>query len=181
MQKGYEWLWQEKGLPKMLQEMLKIHGTLEGPGDSNNPTILAWAKEVGASRLGMAYSKDSVPWCGLGMAVCAKRAGYEPPAIAIRALSWASFGVPVPLAEGPKLGDILVLTRAGGGHVCQYVGEDATTYHVIGANQKDSVRIDRIAKERVYSISRCKWPRGQPASVRRVFLSTGGALSQNEA
>lgn len=183
MQKGYEWLWNTPGLPKILQAAIALHGTLEAPGDAtNNPTILGWGREVGVKRLGMLYSKDSVPWCGLFLSVCAVRAGYEPPPISIRALSWAAFGSPVMRpGEEPKLGDILVFTRKGGGHVGIYVGEDDKAYHVLGGNQKDRVWIDRISKERIYAASRCKWKSGQPATVKRVYLTSDGALSQNEA
>ena len=142
-----EWLKNEKH-PAIMVEAVKLLGVAEAPGSINNPVIMAWAKEVGKARLGISYSADSVPWCGLFMAVCAVRAGLEPPPIAVRALAWAGWGTPVQRAA---LGDVLVFTRKGGGHVGLYVGEDANAYHVLGGNQGDKVSVTRIAKARLYS------------------------------
>lgn len=177
MQRGYEWLLAE-GAPAILVQAIKLVGTKETLGAANNPTIIGWAKEVGASKLGLIYSKDEIPWCGLFMAVCAARAGLDLPSIAIRALSWSGWGN---ATQTPMLGDVLTFTRKGGGHVGIYVGEDAKAYHVLGGNQGDAVSITRIAKERLYSASRTKWKKAQPANVRRVFLTQTGALSENEA
>lgn len=177
MQKGYEWLRRETG-PKILLEAIQLLGTTEAPGSANNAAILRWAKELGVSRLGIVYNKDEIPWCGLFVGICALRAGFEPPAICVRALSWAGFGTPV---KDPMLGDILTFTRKGGGHVGLYVGEDSKAFHVLGGNQGDSANIKRIAKERLYASSRCPWKIKQPYNVRRVWLSPLGAMSNNEA
>jgi uncharacterized protein (TIGR02594 family) len=176
MQKGYEWLWKEPG-PVMLQDMLNIFGTVEAPGAKDNPVIMAWAKETGQK----GYVHDSVPWCGLAMAVAAKRAGwpYNPGGNALWALNWATWG---DHAEIPMLGDVLVFGRTGGGHVTQYVGEDATCFHILGGNQTDQVNIVRKPKADLIQARRAPWKVAQPANVRRVFLSPAGApLSTNEA
>src|SRR5690349_6102284 len=81
----YGWLAREPG-PKMLIEALKLYGTLESPGSKNNPTIIAWAKEVGGE-VADVYAADSIPWCGLFMAVIAKRAGKDLPVHPLWALS----------------------------------------------------------------------------------------------
>jgi uncharacterized protein (TIGR02594 family) len=132
----YGWLAREPG-PKMIVEALKLYGTLETPGSVNNPTIIAWAKEVGGEVEDI-YKADSIPWCGLFMAVVAKRAGKEIPKHPLWALSWSAFGAKVPDAA---LGDVLVFVRNGGGHVGLYVGEDASAFHVLGGNQSDRVCI----------------------------------------
>lgn len=170
----YAWLAKEPG-PKMVLEALKLFGTVEGVGAKDNPIILAWAKEVGLSDT---YSRDSIPWCGLFLAVVAKRAGKEVVSSPLWALSWASFGQ---TAEGgAMLGDVLTFKRDGGGHVAIYVGEDTGAYHCLGGNQSDKVCITRIAKHRLYRIRRPVY-NVQPANVRRVMLSAGGKLSTNEA
>ena len=64
----YQWLAQE-GAPKMLVEALKLYGTIETPGEGNNPTILKWADEIGGT-VEDVYRADSIPWCGLFAAVC---------------------------------------------------------------------------------------------------------------
>lgn len=171
----YGWLAREPG-PKMIVEALKLFGTLEGAGSRNNPTILAWAKEVGGE-VGDVYKADSIPWCGLFMAVIAKRAGKPLPAHPLWALSWSAWGSKV---ERPMLGDVLTFTRNGGGHVTEYVGEDESAYHCLGGNQSDSVCITRIAKSRLYAARRPLY-RVQPANVRVVRLSSAGELSRNEA
>lgn len=153
-------------------------GVRETPGSANSPTIMGWAKRLGARVLGMVYGADSVPWCGLFVAQCVSEAGLEPPAIAVRAKSWANWGLgirPDQLAPGA----VLVFERPGGGHVGFYVGEDASAYRVLGGNQSDAVTITRIAKARC--VAR-RWPIGMPVAGGPVKLAaTGGAMSENEA
>lgn len=173
---AYQWLNNEPA-PKILIEAIKLFGTVETPGAANNPTIIAWGKEVGPS-VGMTYAEDSIPWCGLFVAVCAVRAGYKPPTPAVRASEWAKFGNPV---DKPGLGDILVFTRTGGGHVGLYVGEDAEAFHVLGGNQSDAVTISRIKKDRLTAARRSPFKIGQPSNVRQIILKPEGALSRNEA
>lgn len=169
----YAWLANEPG-PKMLVEAIKLHGTVETPGAKDNPVILGWAKEVGLER---AYSHDSIPWCGLFLAVVAARAGKRLPHNPLWALNWARWG-----EDGgqPELGDVLVFTRAGGGHVGIYVGEDAAHYHVLGGNQHDMVCFTRLAKERLYAC-RAYYAVGRPANVRPIVLTSIGTISTNEA
>lgn len=165
----YQWLEKEQH-PKILLEALKLFGTLETPGDKNNPVILGWAKTLGAN-IEKVYKADSIPWCGLFMAYVVFKTGNKPVNNALWALSWAAWGVPVDTA---MLGDVLVFTRDKGGHVGIYVGEDDTHYHVLGGNQSDAVCITRIAKNRLYAIRRTKWQVAQPANVRVIKLSSSG-------
>lgn len=169
----YAWLSKEPG-PRMLVEALKLFGTVEAPGARDNPTILAWAAEIGLSKT---YSHDSIPWCGLFIGVVAKRAGKSVVDSPLWALSWADFGVASPV---PMLGDVLTFKRDGGGHVALYVGEDAGAYHVLGGNQSDQVCITRIAKSRLYRVRRPIYS-AKPANVRKINLVANGKLSTNEA
>ncbi len=171
----YGWLAREPG-PKMIVEALKLFVTMEKPGSANNPTIVAWAKEVGGE-VADVYKADSIPWCGLFMAVVAKRAGKELPKHPLWALSWSAFGAKSPVAA---LGDVLVFVRNGGGHVGLYVGEDGSAFHILGGNQSDCVCITRVAKARLYAARRPLY-RVQPANVRPIHLEATGALSLNEA
>lgn len=170
----YKWLLDEPG-PKMLLEFLKIYGVAEVDGDGDNPTILAWAKET---RLNAVYKHDSTAWCGLEMAVIAKRAGKPVPTNPLWALNWAKFGVKV--TDGAKLGDVLVFKRKGGGHVALYVGEDDICYHCAGGNQSNKSNIVRKDKARLYAIRRPIYI-NQPANVRKVYLSPEGAIDNREA
>lgn len=170
----YRWLNTIGTLPRMVDEALKLFGTIETPGSGNNPTIMAWAKETGLTAI---YTADSVPWCGLFMATVAKRAAKNFPSSPLWALSWAKFGV-----EGgqPRLGDVLTFTRNGGGHVGLYVGEDKAAYHVLGGNQGDAVSFTRIDKARLYRVRRPAYNIAPP-TVRPFVLQPTGGLSENEA
>lgn len=170
----YKWL-EKEGAPRMIVEALKEHGTIETPGSGNNPKILGWAKEVGAD-IAKIYKADSIPWCGLFMAVIAKRADKDIVKDPLWALNWGTFGED---ADCGMLGDTLVFVRNGGGHVGLYVGEDASAYHVLGGNQSDAVSITRIAKSRLYSIRRPKY-NIRPKNVRSIILAANGKISENE-
>ena len=153
-------------------------GTREAPGVANSPTIMGWAKKLGTKILGMAYNADSVPWCGVFVAACVHEDGLTPAPIAVRAKSWATWGQNIrPDRIAP--GAVLVFERAGGGHVGFYVGEDTTSYHVLGGNQSDRVSITRIEKSRC--IAR-RWPAGRPVVEGPKLLSAAGVpLSRGEA
>lgn len=171
---AYRWLEATTQPPRMIAEALKLYGTVETPGAGNNPTIMAWANETG---LKSTYTADSVPWCGLFMAVVAKRAGKPLVSSPLWALSWSKFG-----EQGgqPRLGDVLTFKREGGGHVTLYVGEDATCYHCLGGNQSDAVSITRIKKDRLYAVRR-HYAIAAPASAKPYVLAASGAVSSNEA
>lgn len=168
----YSWLGKEPG-PKMLMEALKLYGVLEKQGNGNNPAILAWAKECGIK----GYTADSIPWCGLFMAVVAQRAGKPLPGNPLWAKDWASWGDPV---KSARLGDVLVFARDGGGHVGLYAGEDDAAYHVLGGNQGDAVSIKRVLKSRCIAI-RNHYSTAVPDNVRSIRLAANGRLSTGEA
>lgn len=169
----YQWLKNEPG-PRMLLEALKLYGTREMPGNADNPEILAWAQETGLAKI---YSADSIPWCGLFMAIVAKRADKPIPKDPLWALNWKNFGNPSPL---PALGDTVVFKRGTGGHVGLYVAEDKDTFHILGGNQSDAVTITRILKTRMVAVRRPIWAIAQPSNVRPIWVSADGKISINE-
>lgn len=165
--------------PPWLRYARTLIGTREAAGAANNSTILGWAKRLGSKIVGMIYNADSVPWCGLFVARCVEEAGVTPASIAVRATSWTDWGLnlrPERLAPGA----VLVFARAGGGHVGFYIGEDATSYHVLGGNQGDAVSVARLAKTRC--VAR-RWPEGQPVigGPVQMLARAGVPLSHNEA
>ena len=179
--KQYDFLNDERA-PRILIEALKLYGTIEGVGDIDNPDIVKWAQEIGKP-ISLNYQHDSTPWCGLFMAICAKRAGLELPNSPLWALSWSNWGDKVNV---PMLGDVLTFKRDKGGHVAIYVGEDRTHYHILGGNQRDEVCIVRKPKlengrPTLYSANRTKWKIAQPENIRRVFLSNSGIMAGSEA
>lgn len=177
--KQYEWLKKEKG-PLMVTKALELLDTKEAVGKKNNPIILAWAKEVGG-KVEDVYKADEIPWCGLFMAVVAKRASKQLVKDPLWALNWGTFGVHTDI---PMFGDVMVFTRktstgATAGHVALYIGEDNKYYHVLGGNQSDKVCITRLDKNRLYTARRPKY-NNQPKNVRIITLKSTGTISENE-
>lgn len=166
-------------LPKMVTNALALLGTNEVPGKGSSAVIMAWRDELAKAGVNVAgYSDDSVPWCGLFVALVALRSGKEVVENPLWARNWAKFGIPVKQAY---LGDVLVFQRpGGGGHVGLYIAEDATAYHVLGGNQSDSVTITRILKSRCVAIAR-PIMNVPPNSLKPYRIAADGSLSQNEA
>lgn len=177
--KGYEWLGTVGLLPLVVSEGLRLVGIVETPGPKSTPAIMQWRDELAVAGIRIVgYSDDGVPWCGLFMAIVAKRAGKPVVANPLWARNWASFGTKSPRAS---LGDVLVFERGSGGHVGIYIGEDSTAYHVLGGNQSDRVCITRIAKARCIAVRQPPFKIALPASARPYHLAATGALSRNEA
>lgn len=174
---AYAWLDRVQGLSRMLVEARALYGVTETPGPASTAEIMRWAAEVGLAKT---YPNDGTAWCGLFAALAAKRAGWDVVDGPLWARNWANFGRKVEPGQA-ALGDILVFSRDGGGHVGFCVGEDATAFHVLGGNQGDAVSIVRILKSRCIAIRRPKWKTAQPAGVKAVHLAATGALSTNEA
>lgn len=136
-----------------LQEAFHLIGTLEEPGAGSNEAILGWAKA-----LRIDYREDEIPWCGLFAAHCTgSQLTEEPlPTIPLRARAWEKFGVTCK----PQLGAVMVFWRkskgSGLGHVGFYWAEDDSTYHILGGNQSDEVRISRYKKNRFLQ---ARWPK----------------------
>jgi uncharacterized protein (TIGR02594 family) len=171
---GYEWLGELGTLPKLTTELLKMYGTEEVLGKKNNPVIMDWADET---HLETEYTADSIPWCGLGMAVAVQRTGREYVKNPLWARNWAKWGV---MADYAALGDILVYVRDGGGHVNSYICEDHLYYYGIGCNQSDTVNITKILKVRCIAVVRPDY-KNRPASAKPYHRTVAGKVSSNEA
>lgn len=161
--------------PKILVEAIKLFGTKEIVGPQHNPIIISWAEELGLKSV---YTNDEIPWCGLFVAICCKRANKEVVNSPLWARDWLNFGTKEYIA---MLGDVLIFSRNGGGHVGFYVGEDKKCYHVLGGNQGNEVSVTRINKDRCIGIRRTKWTNSKPIEVAQIFLSDKGEISTNEA
>jgi uncharacterized protein (TIGR02594 family) len=174
----YRWLETLDPLPRTILEGLKLHGTAEIVGRGSNRTIIGWRDELNQAGVIIAgYSDDDIPWCGLYAAIVAHRAGKAVPVGPLWARNWTKFGKQVPTAG---LGDVLVFSRNGGGHVGFYIAEDETAYHVLGGNQSNRVSIARIAKDRCIGIRRPIYI-NIPVTVKPYRLAIKGGLSTNEA
>lgn len=158
-----------------ITEARSLIGTRETPGSRNTPEIMRWAED-----LDQWYPGDDVPWCGLFVAHCmAQGAPDEPQAFnRLGARAWMNFGVEVPAWYGA----IAVFwrthkTNSWNGHVGFLVGEDATTYHILGGNQSDSVNITRVSKSRLLGF---RGPSGWTGKSSLGAVTTG-RISTNEA
>jgi uncharacterized protein (TIGR02594 family) len=177
--------------PLLLLEFLKLVEVKEFAGKPSNPVIIAWADEVAAAMptpyarwAADWYNDDAIAWCGLAMAVAAVRASQGrperlPPPKFLSAKDWLNFGRKVHIDEA-MLGDVLIFSRDGGGHVAQYVGEDDTAFHILGANQKDAVNVMRKLKSECVGVRR-PFYNTQPSNVRKILYGPDGPLSTNEA
>jgi uncharacterized protein (TIGR02594 family) len=179
LEKQYRWLLKEQG-PIMIKRALELYDVMEKPGTANNPLIINWAKEVGG-KVADVYKADQIPWCGLFVAVVAKRSAKQLVKDPLWALNWGNFGKHT---DTPMLGDVLVFIRRDAqgrlaGHVGLYVGEDDSCYHVLGGNQSDRVNIQRKEKTRLYTCRRPKY-NVQPLNVRKIILTPIGAPSLQE-
>ena len=167
----FEWLNAEQG-PRMIKEALALFGIEEDLSPRNNPRIMAWADEIGGN-VDQVYVADAVPWCGLFMAIVAKRASKQVVKDPLWALNWGTFGK---YTEIPMLGDVLVFNRITpdgkkAGHVGLYVGESDTHFWVLGGNQSDCVCIKAIEKQRLYVCRRPNY-NSQPKNVRTIRIDT---------
>lgn len=182
VESDYRWLRDIDYIPKHMRVALNLVGTMEFAGSRDNPQILAWAKACRDAGIDVSgYTADSIPWCGLFMAYvmlaaerveAAKEVGNT-----LWALNWSKFGVD---GGQPELGDILTFKRNGGGHVGLYVAEDNEFYHVLGGNQSDRVNVMRIRKNRMHACRQVRY-RSKPPTIRPYIVTSGGAISENEA
>lgn len=162
--------------PVWLRDARRYLGVREIPGPKSNPIILGFAKKLGGW-VEAWYKDDDTPWCGLFVANnIATTLPEEPmPANPLGALNWKKFGKEVE----PCIGAILVFGRkgAGLGHVGYYLGETATHYIVLGANQDNSVSIKTIPKDRLQE-GGSRWPvTGEAPIGGRVFRTVANAAS----
>lgn len=159
-----------------LLEAQRCLGITETRGAANNPLIIGWGR-----RLRISYTDDEIPWCGLFVAHCTgSQLPAEPlPVNPLGARNWARFGIACAI---PQPGAIMVFWRkslaSGLGHVAFYIGEDATSFHVLGGNQGDTVSATRPPRARFVT---ARWPATAPpptGSPRQLTLQS--ALSTNE-
>ncbi len=166
--------------PVWIVEARRFLGIAEVAGAKSNPTILGWARTLGSRVLGMAYTNDDTPWCGLFVAaVIAKTLPTEGlPAVVVRAAAWDKFGRHLHFVA---LGSIVRFQRPGGGHVGFAIGRsaDGRLIRVLGGNQSNRVSETWIEKARLVEV---RWPSSiatPPAPV-PVMDAKGATISRDE-
>lgn len=169
-------------LPKMLAIGLQYLGIKEVPGVHNNPIIMDMAKGLGVQNI---YTNDDMSWCALFINNLIRMSGK--PKVddkgdkynLLRARHLLNWGQAVTKGD-EMLGDIVVITRPGGGHVGIIVAESGNTFHIFGGNQSNSVSFIEISKDRVLGVRRY-YALAPPASVKKYYLDSSGQMSTNEA
>jgi len=169
----YSFLTREN-LPKHVKFALEYYGMREIVGDKHNETILRMADTLNPA-VGNFFTNDEYAWCAVFAGYVLKSCDFPIPAgyDAMRAKAYAKIGEKQTTA---MFGDILVLERTGGGHVCFYIAEDDKNYHVLGGNQKNMVCIVPVEKSRVTAIRRVNGG----GTVRKVYVDGSEKPSNKE-
>lgn len=122
-------------------------GQRETLGPNDSPWIRRMLQRLGATWL------LGQPWCGGAVAVWMRADGCNIPQHWYRARAWADWGQRL---ERAAHGCVVVLSRAGGGHVGLLVGEDAAgRLLLLGGNQGDAVNVRAFSRDRVIAY---RWP-----------------------
>lgn len=121
------------------------YDTAEVVGLQNNPKILEYSKEIGATWV----KNDETAWCAIFMQWCLKQAGLKS-SYQANARYFLNYGLPT---DRPELGDIVILWRGSPtgslGHVGFYVKENEKTVWLLGGNQNNKVNITPFSKSQV--------------------------------
>lgn len=160
---------QPDDVPDWLDEMRRITGVTETPGEADNPKIIAMARYIGRKFPDMksycdVYQHDSTAWCGLAAGYCVSSCDIRPPFGEtdtdkfLWAQSFASDPGYVVLAS-PRLGSIVVLTREGGGHVTFYERTEGSNFICRGGNQSDAINEKPFPQSDVIALV---WPKDAP-------------------
>ncbi len=164
--------------PVWMREARRYLGLREIVGRGSNSIIMSWAKRLGGW-VASFYNDDDIPWCGLALGAWIAITLPEEalPSNPLGALNWSTFGIGL---TQPARGAIMVFKRDGGGHVGLYIGEDQTHYHILGANQSNSVSVTRIEKSRLVKI---RYPKtgGNPIGGPVHLSAKGVPVTRNEA
>lgn len=159
-----------------MAEAKRVLGRHEG---RDNGWLRSWLKSDGKT-LG---DPAKLPWCGDFVETCIRLAlpGEPFPGALGENPYWARNWLGLGASIAPTYGAVLVFERGpSSGHVGFAVGQDASTFFVLGGNQSDSVTVARIAKTRLLG---ARWPStfARPDIPRLAPMVSGGPISTNEA
>lgn len=182
LSKKFGFLFEAGVLPKIVSKALEYYGLKEMPGKKSNETILKMAKDLTVESI---YKNDDTAWCALFICWVLIQCGKPLPSTKgdkynfLRARWLLGYGELVPEGE-EMLGDLLIFSRGGSGHVGIYIAESDTTFFVLGGNQNNKVSITEIAKSRLIGARRY-YRTAAPESVKKYLLDSEGNVSTNEA
>lgn len=145
----------------------------------DNGWLRNWLKSDGKT-LG---DPAQLPWCGDFVETSIRLAlpGEPFPGALGQNPYWARNWLGLGASIAPTYGAVMVFERGPtSGHVGFAVGQDASSYFVLGGNQRDSVIVAEIAKGRLLGT---RWPstHPRPATPRLPQMVSGGPISTNEA
>ncbi len=157
--------------PAWLERAWAELGTTEGPGNQDNPRVVAYYRDAGHPGV----EHDAVAWCAAFVGAVLARSGQQSTR-SLMARSYLQFGEPV---ENFRLGAVAVLTRGNDpalGHVGFLVGESGETVYLLGGNQSDAVTVSAFERSRLLAL---RWPVEAPVTA--APSSAGGDAGFDEA
>jgi uncharacterized protein (TIGR02594 family) len=181
----------ERKRPLWVEAGIQLIGTKEFAGNSNNPTIIDWAKDEGGA-IARDYTHDSIAWCALFQNHILTKVGQEGTETlwaldfnGVRMQSRLNRSWPGVRLAGLAVGAICPMLRNGGGHVMTVVGKDQYGNVMgLGGNQQDQVSIAPFPLSRLNE--GFWWPEDVPlpdavgiASL--PLVQSDGRLSSSEA
>lgn len=103
------------------------------------------------------YAPIDIAWCGLFLYHCLKTAypDTRTPFLPMRARPWLGYGSKTQPQVGALMLFWLGYPNSPFGHSGLYWGEDAEAFHVLGGNQRNRVRIQRVGRQRLLG---ARWP-----------------------
>lgn len=144
---------------KLYLAATNLIGVHEKPGPDSNPLILSWIRRY----FGEANDDSLTAWCGIGMAIFFRIVGMYSaiPKFPYKAQAWKDIGREVTYEEA-RQGDIVVMWRkskkSGLGHVTLLDEKDPDgdedVFNGLGANQKNTIRVNKYSKKRILTIRR---------------------------
>lgn len=137
--------------PPWLQHAWADLGQAETPGPANAGWLFT-LRDLLPRWVRAWYVDDSAQaWCGLFVGACLVKAGQKIPKNPLSALAYREVGWVTTLDDAAR-GDLVMLSRTGGGHVGFYLAADATTVTLLSGNSKDRVGVDSFPRGRVVSV-----------------------------
>ena len=123
-------------------------GTKELPGAADEKLVLYFH-----SHTTLHATDDEVPWCSSFENAILAESGL-PTTKSAAAVSWANYGQSVN-RDDVRFGDIIVMKRTGGHHVCNFVqSKGGGKFLAIGGNQSDAVTETTFSWDRVIAVRR---------------------------
>lgn len=178
----FKWIEKIGVLPKMVAVALQYIGVREIPGLKSNPVIMGMAKELGIKTI---YTNDDIAWCAVFMNFVIKMAGK--PLVNIkgnkynlmRAKWLLNWGEEVSV-EDAMFGDLVIIDRDGGGHVCLWIADTGASFFGFGGNQSNRTSFAEFPKSRILGVRRY-YSIEPPASVKKYKMDSSGNMSTCEA